>query len=131
MKQRLRDRFDRQVERVLAEMPPQVHELLERIPLHVEDHPPPDVMKEKGVVDLDELCGLFTGVSIQDQSVDGPARLPDFVTIYRLGILAAARDEDGYVSADRLREEIRITILHELAHFHGLDEDELEELGYG
>lgn len=131
MKQSLRDRFDRQVERVLAGMPPLVHQLLERIPLHVEDHPPRDVMEEKGLVDLDELCGLFTGVSIQERSVDGPAQLPDFVTIYRLGILAAASDDHGHVSSARLREEIRITILHELAHFHGLDEEELEELGYG
>jgi len=131
MKQSLRDRFDRQVERVLAGMPPLVHQLLERIPLHVEDHPPRDVMEEKGVVDLDELCGLFTGVSLPDKSVEDPPHLRHSVTIYRLGILAAASDDHGHVSADRLREEIRITILHELAHFLGLDEEELEQLGYG
>ena len=53
------------------------------------------------------------------------------VTIYRMGILAAARDRHGRVRPRRLRKEIRITILHELAHFHGLTEEQLEELGYG
>jgi len=131
VKQSTRDRFDRELEGVLSEMPPLVHELLERIPLHVEDHPSREVMEEKGVIEPDELCGLFTGVSIQHRSVEDPAQLPDVVTIYRLGILAAARDDDGRLSTRRLRDEIRITILHELAHFHGLDEEELEELGYG
>jgi len=131
LKQTTRDRFDRQLERVLAEMPPLVHQLLERIPLHVEDYPSREVMEEKGVIEPDELCGLFTGVSIQERSVDDPARLPDVVTIYRLGIMAAARDDDGRLSTRRLREEIRITILHELAHFHGLDEEELDKMGYG
>jgi predicted Zn-dependent protease with MMP-like domain len=53
------------------------------------------------------------------------------VTIYREGILAAAGGDWGRVRADRLQAEIRITILHELAHFHGLSEQELRELGYG
>jgi predicted Zn-dependent protease with MMP-like domain len=53
------------------------------------------------------------------------------VTVYREGILAMAADVDGRVTAERLREQIRITILHELAHFHGLSEEELEQLGYG
>jgi len=119
------------LERVLAELPPAVHRLLEQVPLHVEDYPPPAVLKEKGMDDPDELCGLFTGVALTERSVEDSGRLPDVVTIYRLGILAAARDEDGRVRAGRLREEIRITILHELAHFHGLDEEQLEELGYG
>ena len=131
MKPSTRDRFDRQLERVLAELPPAVHRLLEQVPLHVEDYPPPEVLKEKGMDDPDELCGLFTGVALTERSVEDSGRLPDVVTIYRLGILAAARDEDGRVRAGRLREEIRITILHELAHFHGLDEEQLEELGYG
>ena len=50
-------------------------------------------------------------------------------------LIAAIRDvlhsEDGRIRGDRLREQIRITILHELAHFHGLNEEELRELGYG
>jgi predicted Zn-dependent protease with MMP-like domain len=131
VEQRTRDRFDRQLEQVLAGMPPLVHELLEKIPLHVEDYPARDVLEEKGIADPAELCGLFSGVALPQKSVEHSGMLPDVVTIYRLGIMEAARDTFGRLSAQALREEIRVTLLHELAHFHGLDEDELEELGYG
>ncbi len=131
MDARTRDRFDRQLEKVLAEMPPLVHKLLERIPLHVEDYPSAEVMRARGVRYIDELCGLFTGIPITERSIEHSGTLPDTVTIYREGILAAARDRRGRVSPKRLRREIRITLLHELAHYHGLGEEELEELGYG
>lgn len=131
MKPTTRDRFDRELERVLAELPPAIHKLLDEVPLHVEDYPADDVLEEKGIDDPAELCGLFAGRAIQDRSIEDSATLPDVVTIYRLGILEAARDDAGRISSRRLREEIRITILHELGHLHGLDEDELDELGYG
>src|SRR3990170_4219991 len=100
-------------------MPPLVHELLEKIPLHVEDYPSRDVMEEKDIADPEELCGLFTGVAITEKSIEHSGTLPDVVTIYRLGIMEAARDAFGRLSAESLREEIRVTLLHELAHFHG------------
>ena len=112
-------------------MPPLVHRLLEKIPLHVEDYPAPEVLKEQGCKYRNELCGLFTGISIQDRSIEHSGTLPDVVTIYREGIMAEAEDDVGRLTAERLREQIRITILHELAHYHGLDENELEGLGYG
>jgi predicted Zn-dependent protease with MMP-like domain len=63
--------------------------------------------------------------------VQHSGNLPDVVTIYREGILRAARGADGRVRRDRLLREIRTTVLHELAHHHGIDEEELRELGYG
>ena len=108
-----------------------VHELIERIPLHVEDYPSTRVMAEMGVRYRDELCGLYTGIPLTDRSLRQSGTLPDVVTIYREGILAAASDPDGRIRGDRLRQEIRTTLLHELAHHHGLDEDELRRLGYG
>ena len=127
---RQRRRFDEQLEQVLAELPPLVHDLIERVPLHVEDYPSVEVMAELGVKHRDELCGLFTGVSLDQRSVSEGARLPDVVTIYREGVIAASADDRGRVLPARLHRQIRITILHELAHYHGLDEEELRELGY-
>lgn len=126
-----RDDFDRQLEWVLQRMPPLVHELLERIPLHVEDYPSRRIMEEKDVEYRDELCGLFTGIAITERSVEHSGTLPDAVTIYREGILAAAADRHGRITARELRQQIRITLLHELAHYHGLTEEQLDELGYG
>lgn len=116
---------------MLDEQPPLVHELIERIPLHVEDYPSRRVMAEMGVRRRDQLCGLFSGIALPNRSVQHSGVLPDVVTLYREGIFAASSDWSGRVDPDRLREEIRITLLHELAHFHGLDEEELRELGYG
>jgi predicted Zn-dependent protease with MMP-like domain len=108
-----------------------VHELIERVPLHVEDYPSAEVMAETGVRRRHHLCGLYTGIPLNQRSVQHSGTLPDVVTIYREGILSASRDAYGRVRTDRLRRQIRITVLHELAHHHGLDEDELHELGYG
>lgn len=125
-----RRRFDDELEWVLERLPPMVHELIEKVPLHVEDHPSAEVMAKTGVRYRDQLCGLYTGIPLSERSIQHSGTLPDVVTIYREGILEAARDARGRVRSDRLREQIRITVLHELAHHHGLDEDELRELGY-
>ena len=126
-----RHRFDEQLEWVLKRLPPLIHELIEKVPLHVEDYPSDEVMNHLGVEYIDDLCGLFTGIPIGEKSVWHSGTLPDVVTIYREGILSASADDHGRIRTDRLREQIRITILHELAHYHGLTEDDLRRLGYG
>jgi predicted Zn-dependent protease with MMP-like domain len=126
-----RRRFDEQLEWVLARLPPIIHELIERVPLHVEDYPSEEVLDQLHIEYLDDLCGLYTGIPIGQKSVTHSGTLPDVVTIYREGILSAAADRQGRITTKRLREEIRITILHELAHHHGLTEADLRKLGYG
>jgi predicted Zn-dependent protease with MMP-like domain len=126
-----RRRFDELLERVLAELPPMIHELIDRVPLHVEDYPSQLVMEETGARYREDLCGLYTGIPLTERSVMQSGTLPDVVTIYREGILAAAADRDGRVRNSRLLREIRVTVLHELGHHHGLSEDDLRELGYG
>ena len=116
---------------MLAAMPPLVHELLEKVPLFVEDYPSPQVMEEMDVEYRDYLCGLYTGIPLNERSVMQSGQPPDVVTIYREGIWSQASDARGRVNAARLRKEIRITLLHELAHYHGLSEEDLESLGYG
>ena len=108
-----------------------VHDLLEKVPLHVEDHPSDEIMDDRGVEYLDELCGLYTGIPLNERSIQHSGTLPDVVTIYREGILTASADAAGHIRPEKLREEIRITILHELGHHHGLTEDDLDRLGFG
>lgn len=128
--QATRDRFDRLLEEVLDELPDYIHELIEQVPIHVEDYPSEQVMRSTGARRRDQLCGLFTGIPITERSILHSGNLPNVVTIYREGILKAAHQNYGRLTDDTLFEEIRITVLHELAHHHGLDEDELHELGY-
>lgn len=125
-----RRRFDELLDRVLADMPPMIHELIEKVPLHVEDYPSRRVMEQTGAEYRDDLCGLYTGIPLTERSVMHSGTLPDVVTIYREGILSAATDRRGRINTKSLLRQIRITILHELGHHHGLDEDDLREMGY-
>jgi predicted Zn-dependent protease with MMP-like domain len=130
MKSELRDYFDRQLDGVVSQMPPRVHELLQDVTLYVEDHPSREVMRQMGVRRRSQLCGLYSGVPLTQRHVELSGVLSDAVYIYREGILAMATDRSGRVDEDELRRQIRITVLHELGHHHGLGERELEELGY-
>ena len=126
-----RRRFDKLLEEVLAAMPPLVHELLDKITLDVEDYPSDEVMEEMDLEYRDELCGLYTGIPLGEKHLESPPQLSDAVTIYREGIVAATAEEYGRVTKEGLYKQIRITVLHELAHHHGMTEEELEKLGYG
>jgi len=126
----LRDYFDEQLESVLSRMPQVVHDLLDRVPMVVEDYPSKEVMQRMGIRRRHNLCGLYTGIPLSKRHVEQSGVLSDVIHIYREGILAMSRDEQGQLDQRELQSQIRITILHELGHHHGLDEDELEELGY-
>jgi predicted Zn-dependent protease with MMP-like domain len=126
----LREYFDEQLESVLAELPQQVHDLLDEVPMIVEDYPSPQIMRKMGVRRRADLCGLYTGIPLTDRSIEHSGVLSDAVHIFREGILSLATDRRGRIDEAELRRQIRITILHELGHHHGFDEDDLEALGY-
>jgi predicted Zn-dependent protease with MMP-like domain len=133
---RERERFDRLLEEVLDQLPPRLHALIEEAPLIVEDHPSEELKRELGVEHDDELCGLHTGIPLTERSVEHPEM--EFIHIFREGIIQLAGgwdtgiDEEGLEigGVDAIREEIRVTVLHEIGHHFGLDEDDLEQLGY-
>lgn len=130
MNPRKRDYFDRQVRWVLRRLPDEIHEILEEVPLHIEDRPSRRLMEEMKIPPDGDLCGCFAGLSIDEIHVYA-STLPNTIMIFRRGIFSRAYDEAGRFDRDELRRQIRITILHELAHFHGMDEDELDAIGYG
>jgi predicted Zn-dependent protease with MMP-like domain len=78
----------------------------------------------------EELCGLHTGVAITDQSVEDSGRLPTDIHLFRVGIVALAGGWGGRDAEERIGDEIRITLLHEIGHHFGLEEDDLADLGY-
>jgi predicted Zn-dependent protease with MMP-like domain len=130
MDQELRQYFDEQIDLVLAELPQQVHDLLDEVPMIVEDYPSPQVMRTMGVRRRSDLCGLYTGIPLTQRSIEHAGQLSDAVHLFREGILSMATDRRGRIDEPELRRQIRITILHELGHHHGFDEDDLEALGY-
>ncbi|MEX2142582.1 MAG: metallopeptidase family protein [Pirellulales bacterium] len=125
-----RKRFDEILEEVLAELPDAVHKILDEVPLIVEDHPSPDVMKEMDVRADDELCGLHDGIPLTEPEQRSWRSRPEGILIFRAGIMSIARKSDGRISRSELRRQIRITILHEVGHHYGLSEEDLKELGY-
>jgi predicted Zn-dependent protease with MMP-like domain len=127
----MRERFDALADEVLDTLPEEIHKMLEEVPLVVEDHPAPEMCRELGICDRSALCGLYQGIPLSDRSVLLPWYLPDTVTIFREGIMTLSRIlAGGRFDRRTLREQIRVTILHELAHYHGMDEEEIRSLGY-
>jgi predicted Zn-dependent protease with MMP-like domain len=96
--------FEEHVQRVLDELPPPLAKALENVAVVVEEEAPGDP----------DLFGLWESAEY----------LPDKITIFRRPLVEAFPDPR------ELEEEIRITVLHELAHYFGIDEDRLDELGY-
>ncbi len=139
MSPRHRSRFDRLLERVLADLPPRIHALLEEAPVIVEDRPSPKLMREMQVESPDDLCGLHSGTPLTERSVAEGSDLPETIHLFREGIVAQAGgwvEYDDEETGERLggeeaiAREIRITLLHEIGHHFGLEEDDLAELGY-
>lgn len=133
MDRKTRNWFDRLAEEVIANLPEMVRNAMDQeVPLYIEDHPPRKILKQMGIHDRRELWGLFTGIPISEKETwGGPPRLPDRVTIYREGLLWSALGPDGVVDPEKLKQQIRVTILHEYGHYFGMSEEELEERGYG
>ena len=122
-----RRRFDSLLEAILDELPEHLHEMMEEVPLIVEDEPSRHVFDE---MHLDpatsDLCGLHWGIPLTHRSVEQSGHLPDRMMLFRGPIMRLAGRQRG-----ELENQIRITLLHEIGHHFGLDEDQLTELGYG
>ena len=131
MDDNLRNYFDSQLEQVLQQLPPQIHTLLEEVPLVVDDFPTPAILKMLKVRRRDSLCGLYTGIPLTKRSVQHSGIPSDVIHIFREGICGESRTSRGLLDEQELRRQIRITILHEVGHHFGLTEQDLRELGYG
>jgi predicted Zn-dependent protease with MMP-like domain len=105
--------FDDHVRAALDELPSHIAEALKNVAVVVEDEN----------AEEPDLLGLYHGVPLPERG-DMAGTLPDRISIYRIPL------EESFPDPDELRSEIRITVLHELGHYFGLDEDRLAELGY-
>jgi len=131
MNDELRAYFDRQMDQVIAQLSVKLRELLDQVPLYVEDYPSKKIRAAMGVRRRDDLQGLYSGVALPDRSLDQPASLSEVIYLFREGIFAISTRRSGEIDERVLREQIRITLLHELGHHFGLDEQQLDDLGYG
>ena len=107
-------RFDQLVSEALDLIPPELSAAMDNVVVLVEDRHPEDA----------GLLGLYDGVALTERNSDYGGSLPDAITIYRAALL------DLCASDDEVVEEVAITVIHEIAHHFGIDDDRLEELGW-
>jgi predicted Zn-dependent protease with MMP-like domain len=114
--------FDAAVEAAVREVPEEFRPYLENVIIEVQDVPSREILDEGWD---DDILGIYIGNPLEEQYGDGyNAALPGRIIIYRKNLCEMCE------SYDELIEEIRITVLHEIGHHFGLDEDRLDELGY-
>ena len=110
-----REAFEALVEQALDEIPDEIAGLVHNVVVLVEDDPP---------ADDPDLLGVYDGVSLTERA-SGHTGLPDRITIFRQPLLQMCAD------GDELVREVRITVVHEIAHHFGIDDARLHHLGYG
>ncbi len=120
-----RAEFEQAVRDALDTIPQRFHEFLDRVVVDIADRPDTQTLRELEVDDPADLLGAYFGTPLTDRGVEDAPNLPDRIVIYQRNVEAAAE------SYEELVEEIATTVLHEIGHHFGLDEDELEDLGYG
>ncbi|MEL7088919.1 MAG: metallopeptidase family protein [Planctomycetota bacterium] len=132
---RERDEFDEMLDREVEALPDPLLGLLEEVPLVVDDEPSAELLRNLGMEPGDEdLCGLHDATAFTEQSVERGWDMPGQIMLFRGPIRRLARelsDEAGGAFAKELRRQVHITLLHEIGHHFGLDEEDLAELGYG
>ena len=111
-----RERFEVLVDQALDGIPDELAQLVRNVVVLVEDEPPED--------EPDDLLGLYDGVALTERDSTLAVQLPDRIFIFRGPLL------DFCDTEAQLVEEVRITVVHEIAHHFGIDDRRLHELGY-
>jgi predicted Zn-dependent protease with MMP-like domain len=112
-----RERFEELVAEALDTVPTELAEVMDNVAIFVEDDAPPEDP---------HLLGVYYGIPLTERDAwYGTGTLPDRISIFRNPVLAVCDTEEDVV------REVRVTVVHEIAHHFGIDDDRLHELGYG
>ena len=118
--------FDRAVRRAYDRIPAEIRDRMDNVVLTVRRRPTREMLEETGNPLDEPLLGLYWGASLPEHSFFAPPPLhPDTIYVFQEPL------EEMCESIEELEREIEITVVHEVAHFLGIDEGRLEELGYG
>ncbi len=114
------EQFESLVRQAIDGLPIEYRRLLENVAIVVEDEPPQAVLDDFGLESPDDLLGLYSGVSRDNDSFfNAGGQLPARISIYRGPIMRLCR------SAEEVVQEVRDTVVHEIGHHFGLDDDEM------
>ncbi|MGE5237460.1 MAG: metallopeptidase family protein [Chloroflexota bacterium] len=117
-----RERFEKLAEEAVTTLPEEFKEYFTNITVVVEDYPSREDARSTGAR-RDELLGLFRGVAYTERGglLDIPPPLPDVITLFKHNLEQICESEEDLV------EEIQKTVMHEVGHYFGLSEEDLEE----
>ncbi len=121
------ERFDELVGLALDEIPDEIAECMENVAVFAEDMPDEELLEATGDdgCGVGDLLGIYQGI---DQTNRSPLSyggvMPDRITLFRIPLMRAARNEHD------LQEQIKVTVVHEIGHHFGIDDDRLHELGW-
>ena len=110
------------MDRALAGIPSPFRETLAEVAIVIDDEPSPQQLRENGLRDDDSLYGLYEGVPRTEWGADW-AMSPNKISLFRLPL------QEDFADPRDLEEEVRITVIHELAHHLGIDDERLEDMG--
>jgi predicted Zn-dependent protease with MMP-like domain len=116
--------FDRIVQQAIGRIPKEIRRHLDNILITVQKRPAPEMLEEMGYPPDEPLLGIYWGVPLNERSVAEPPLYPDTIFIFKEPL------EEMCATLEELAEEIEITVVHEVAHFLGMSEERLAELGY-
>jgi predicted Zn-dependent protease with MMP-like domain len=118
--------FDRAVRRAYRRIPAEIRDRMENVVLTVKKRPDREMLEQIGYPPDEPLLGLYWGDSLREHSFFAPPSLgPDTIYIFQEPL------EEMCETIEELVREIEITVVHEVAHFLGISEERLDELGYG
>ena len=117
--------FDKIVKRAIRSIPLEIRKHLDNVQITVRSRPSKKMLKEMGLPSHETLLGLFWGVPMREQSVTTPPLFPATIFIFQEAL------QEICETIEELQKQIEITVVHEIAHAIGINEDRLTELGYG
>jgi predicted Zn-dependent protease with MMP-like domain len=117
--------FDRIVKRAIRRISPEIRQHLKNVVISVRERPTRKMLREMGLEPDELLLGVYRGVSLIKRSVTSPPLFPDTIILFQEPL------EEACETKEKLEKQIEITVVHEVAHFVGISEERLEELGYG
>ena len=116
--------FDRIVKRSIRRIPGEIRKHMENILISVKKRPSAEMLQEMGLPAHETLLGVFSGVSLMERSVIDPPLFPNTIFLFQEPL------EQMCQTTEELEKEIEITVVHEIAHALGINEERLAELGY-
>lgn len=114
------DAFERLVAEALDSLPEDISRHMDNVEVVIEDRPDAETAPE----DRGSLLGLYYGIPLTERGNNYFGVLPDRITLYKNNIEHRCRNES------EVRDAVRMTVIHEIAHHFGIDDDRLEELGW-